>query len=340
MKIPAPLLTVVKRLGPLRERVVFVGGMIRGLLVTDPAACAPRPTDDVDLIVDVPSRVAYFQFGDDLRALGFQEPIHDEDAHICRWIVDGVRADIMPVDPSILGFTNVWYEGAADHASTVAGPDGTFRHLDGPHFCATKLEAFASRGGDDFFHHDLEDFIALVDGRPTLVDDIERSPAELRAFIVETVTDLLASETFLECLPGHLEGDEASQGRLPLLLRRLNQIAAIQTGATRSSLPMMVPQVGTMVPRPGRSPFLGTTSASRNAPLVSPEGRAPLRSSNLAAVEYDPTSSSLIVEFHNRRIYRYSDVPSAVYEGLLRAYSHGRYFNRWIRKRYRWSRLG
>jgi hypothetical protein len=339
VKIPAPLLTIARRLGPVRVRVVFVGGMIRGLLLTDPAASAPRPTDDVDLILDVPSRAAYFQLGEDLRTLGFQEAMHDEDAPICRWIVDGVRTDIMPVDPSILGFTNVWYKGAADHARTAAGPDGNFRYLDGPHFCATKLEAFASRGGDDFYHHDLEDFIALVDGRPSLADEIEGAPSELRAFIVETVSDLLASAAFRECLPGHLEGDDASQRRLPLLLRRLNQIAGIQTGAKRSSLPMMVPQVGTMVPRPGRPPSLGTTSASRNAPWVSPQGRVPLRSTNLAAVEYDHTSSSLIVEFHSGRIYRYAGVTPAVYDGLLRAYSHGRYFHGWIKNRYPSSRI-
>lgn len=338
MKIPVPLLTVVRRLGPLRERVVFVGGMVRGLLVTDPAASPPRPTDDVDLIIDVPSRLAYFQFGDELRALGFKEPIHDEDAPICRWIVDEVRTDIMPVDPSILGFTNVWYEGAADHASTLDGPDGAVRYLNAPYFCATKLEAFASRGGDDFYHHDLEDFLAVVDGRPSLVAEIERASPDLRSFLVDTVSDLLASEAFRESLPGHLEGDEASQGRLPLLLRRLNQIVAIQTGAARSSLPMMVPPGGMSVPRPGR-PLSGTTSSSRNVPWVSPQGRVPLRSSNLAAVEYSPASNSLVVEFHTGGIYRYAGVAPPVYEGLLRAYSHGRYYYRWIRNRYPSSRL-
>jgi hypothetical protein len=34
----APLLLVVRRLGTLRERMVFVGGMVRGLLITDPGA--------------------------------------------------------------------------------------------------------------------------------------------------------------------------------------------------------------------------------------------------------------------------------------------------------------
>src|SRR5688572_7597047 len=98
MKIPPSLIAVAKRLGPLRDRVVFVGGMIRGLLVTDPAAGPPRPTDDVDLIVDVPSRQAYHELGDKLRELGFREDV-EEDAPICRWVVDGVRADVMPIDP-------------------------------------------------------------------------------------------------------------------------------------------------------------------------------------------------------------------------------------------------
>lgn len=52
MRIPSEIATVVKRLGDLRERVVFVGGMIRPLLITDPAVEAARPTLDVDLIVD------------------------------------------------------------------------------------------------------------------------------------------------------------------------------------------------------------------------------------------------------------------------------------------------
>lgn len=36
MKIPPQLLTVATHLGRLTESTVFVGGMIRGLLITDP----------------------------------------------------------------------------------------------------------------------------------------------------------------------------------------------------------------------------------------------------------------------------------------------------------------
>ncbi|WP_200383409.1 hypothetical protein [Rhodocyclus tenuis] len=42
---------VAQHLGAdLREQLVFVGGAVAGLLITDPAMPAIRPTEDVDLI--------------------------------------------------------------------------------------------------------------------------------------------------------------------------------------------------------------------------------------------------------------------------------------------------
>lgn len=45
-------------LGHLRQRMVFGGGAVRGLLITDPAVEGPRPTKDVDVIVEVTPRSA------------------------------------------------------------------------------------------------------------------------------------------------------------------------------------------------------------------------------------------------------------------------------------------
>jgi len=45
--------------------------MVRGLLVTDPGASSPRPTKDVDLVVEVNTRIEYYGFCDVLRARGF-----------------------------------------------------------------------------------------------------------------------------------------------------------------------------------------------------------------------------------------------------------------------------
>ena len=48
-----------------------------------------------------------------------------------------------------------------------------------PVFLATKLEAFRGRGQGDFlFSHDLEDLMAVVDGRAALVEECRLSPPE------------------------------------------------------------------------------------------------------------------------------------------------------------------
>lgn len=60
--------------------------------------------------------------------------------------------------------------------------------------------------------------------------------------------------------------------------------------------------------------------------------RVPVTSSNLASVGYDHLSQVLEVEFHNGGVYEYLDVPAAVHEGLMGAESHGRYFDRHIKK--------
>lgn len=95
-------------LGPLIEEVVFVGGASVVLWITDPAAPPPRPTKDVDVIVEVAGRWGYEQFSKRLRAQGFAEDV--ESRVICRWrhASFDLLLDVMPTDPAILGFSNRW----------------------------------------------------------------------------------------------------------------------------------------------------------------------------------------------------------------------------------------
>jgi hypothetical protein len=45
------LIRTARRLEPLLDQLAFVGGQMTELLVTDPAAVRPRPTDDVVVAV-------------------------------------------------------------------------------------------------------------------------------------------------------------------------------------------------------------------------------------------------------------------------------------------------
>lgn len=54
-------------------------------------------------------------------------------------------------------------------------------------------------------------------------------------------------------------------------------------------------------------------------------------STTIAAVDYDPATQTLWLEFRSRALYRYCDVPLAIYQALMTAPSKGAYFNRHIR---------
>ncbi len=222
----AILLLVANALGDLREKVIFVGGCATGLLVTVQRAQVIRPTDDVDIVAQVANTAGYHQLEAQLRGKGFVQDMSAK-APICRWSYQGVAVDVMPTDKSILGFANRWYPLAIAHANEfMLDADNKIRLIAAPFFIATKLEAFEDRGKNDLLlSHDMEDIVTVIDGRPSLIEEMRQSPAELQAYITEKFTTLLKNEDFLSALQGYLPGDSASQSRLPLLERRLNELA-------------------------------------------------------------------------------------------------------------------
>ncbi|HET7369209.1 MAG TPA: hypothetical protein VFK45_00045 [Gammaproteobacteria bacterium] len=213
----------------LRERLVFVGGAVAGLLITDPAAPAIRPTEDVDLVARVAALPGFHAIEHELAELGFAHDVRSG-APICRWRIDGVAVDVMPTDESILGFSNRWYPLAVETAERVALPSGLkICLLQAPVFIATKLEAFAGRGNSDFLlSHDLGDLVAVVDGRDSLIAECQTVDVSLKAYLGEQFSHLLQAGAFMDALPGHLPGDQASQDRLPDLEGKLQALAGLR----------------------------------------------------------------------------------------------------------------
>jgi hypothetical protein len=216
------------KLRPLLSQIVFVGGCATGLLISDPGAATLRRTYDVDVISKIASYAEYAVFSARLRTLGFHEDSR-EGAPLCRWQHGELVLDVMPLDASILGFSNRWYPDALQSAVEVTLLGGSrLRAITAPYFLATKLEAFRGRGNGDYFaSHDLEDFISVIDGRPSLLEEVRASSPELRAFLAEAVRGLLAASRFHDALPGHLEADAASQARIVSLLEKLEGLSEI-----------------------------------------------------------------------------------------------------------------
>lgn len=220
---------VALRLGPLCERVVFLGGATVGLFITDSAAPSIRATKDVDVIVEVSSTIDYVgRIRDELRARGYHEDT-SEGAPLCRWIADGLVLDVMPTAAEVLGFSNRWYPLAlATSVEFVLAKALTIRLVTPPCFVATKLEAFRGRGGGDYQgSHDLEDLIAVVDGREELCDEVAvAGDSALRKYIASRIRGLLRNEAFIDAVPGHLPPDTGSQARLGLVMERLRRLAS------------------------------------------------------------------------------------------------------------------
>lgn len=215
----------VEQLGDLTNKLVLVGGCTTGLLITDSARPPARATMDVDLIVEALSIASYYKVQDELRWQGFKE-----DAELsCRWRLGRLVIDVMPTDARILGFTNRWYQRASERSEHQTLPSGrVLRVISSPLFVATKLEAFHGRGQGDYgASHDIEDIVAVVDGRSELIDDIAQADADVRQYLEEEVDDLLSDIRFTSTLSYHLPGDAANQGRIPTILQRLRRIAGI-----------------------------------------------------------------------------------------------------------------
>ena len=213
-------------LGPVSDQMVFLGGCATGLLITDTAAPPIRATRDVDVIIEVATLAEYYRISESLRDRGFLEDQTDQ-APICRWTGHGVLLDVMPTNPEILGFGTEWYERAFTAAQAHDLPSGhTIQLISAPYFLITKLAAFESRGDGDYaLSHDIEDLIAVIDGRPDVTLEVQQLEADARAHLTRKIAALLANPTFVDSLPGHLPGDPGNQARLPTLVTRLQEMA-------------------------------------------------------------------------------------------------------------------
>ncbi len=68
----AMLERAARELAPFLDEVAFLGGATIVLWITDPAAADPRATMDVDLVVEVTSRLGWHDFEERLLAKGFR----------------------------------------------------------------------------------------------------------------------------------------------------------------------------------------------------------------------------------------------------------------------------
>lgn len=219
---------VAVRLQALNVPFAFVGGAVMYFLVDNPEVTEFRRTIDVDVVV---SAVTYLEFSNLEERLRNAEFMHDrtEGAPICRWIVAGVKVDIMPQQSANLGMNTRWFPEVLEFAVDTDLGDGCTAKVVSPTlFLATKLEAFHDRGHDDYYgSHDLEDIVTLIDGRASIVRDVATAPDEIRRFISGEFTRFLQHSDFRDALPGHLSSLFGGRQRSPSVFARIDSISAL-----------------------------------------------------------------------------------------------------------------
>lgn len=175
---------IVKGLGELAEKVVFVGGAVVGCYASNPIADQLRPTNDVDCIIEVTPRTKFPELEDKLRSKGFVNDIYSN--VICRWIYEDIVVDIMPTDKEIMGFTNIWYkEGIAQAQPYPIDENSKINIFTAPYFIASKLEAMYGRNGinDLRYSSDFEDIVYIIDNRDTLINEITNAPDTVKKYL-------------------------------------------------------------------------------------------------------------------------------------------------------------
>jgi hypothetical protein len=67
--------------------------------------------------------------------------------------------------------------------------------------------------------------------------------------------------------------------------------------------------------------------------------RKKVTSSNIDSIGYDSNLAILEIEFLDGGIYQYFNVNEGVYNNLMSAGSHGKYFNQFIEGNYRFQKI-
>ena len=137
---------------------------------------------------------------------------------MCRWKKEGLLFDIVPSNPSAIGFTeSKWLEQGLSTAEERKLPSGRqIAVFDAPHMLAAKIEAYCERGGGDYMtSKDFEDIVTILNGRTRVFEELRED--RLVCTFVRNWFSALDESELRRMLNSHLR----ESGRAKLLKRRI-----------------------------------------------------------------------------------------------------------------------
>ena len=209
----------------LNERLVYVGGALAGSYASDPAALEPRPTTDVDCVVNSANYAEHAAFEEQLRKQHFQNDTESEPPVICRWVYNGELVDVMSYEEKSLSFGNRWYRPGFEHREQYQLPSGKkIYRLPAPYYIATKIDALLSRGGNDWRGaKDFEDIIYVLNYCTDFMTRFRATETDVQQYLSEQFAQMLQRPNLNEEIECAISADEVE--RTDMLIQIMSNIA-------------------------------------------------------------------------------------------------------------------
>ena len=205
----------------LNDDVIYVGGAVVSLYVTDEGAEQPRPTKDIDISVQIST---YSQMEELREKLALKKiyPAPSEKI-MYRYSYEDILIDFIPFEETILGPTNSWLKPGFEKAYPINIGEIEIKVLPVSLFLATKWEAYKSRGNDPRTSHDFEDIIYIIDNNLEVVEDIRNANKDVQNFLKEMSTEILNHNSRNEIIECHINPFSANERR-EIVITKLNEI--------------------------------------------------------------------------------------------------------------------
>jgi hypothetical protein len=212
---------VAAALKEIKKDMVFVGGAVLSLYTDDPAADEIRPTQDIDMTINIINLSHWEKVQEQLAALGFYP---DPMGHaICSYRYNNIAVDIMTTEEGPLGPSNRWFKIGFENLRTAKAKDQEVNILSAPCYLAAKFEAFNNRGSDYRTSHDIEDIIYILDNRMEIAEEIAIDDSRIAQYIKEQLQKITHEGMMQEVLVAHIHPLMLAE-RLPIVVDKIVQI--------------------------------------------------------------------------------------------------------------------
>ena len=216
---------IADALGELNDRVVYVGGAVVSLYANDPAADDVRPTQDLDISMEIASVGELEKLREELLKKGFVQK--SEDKVICRLRYERIKVDVMATKEVGWAPANVWFKPGFKHLKEIKVDGQKIRVLPLSYFLGTKFSAFNDRGKKEpRTSKDFEDIAYIIDNNTDLVEEIIKSPADIKKYLQEEFKIIMEDATLKEAIFANLYY-ETQEERFGKIIEKLKAVADV-----------------------------------------------------------------------------------------------------------------